>query len=317
MPNHCCFCFFQTGFNIILIMYFIKFISYLIASYYFFVAHPAGEFAPVEPPALEDPGRVELNEYYAFSRQYPWYGFAVRFRPDHFCEIKRDSIIGQWRVSNDTLFIYEDYFCPGDTLYLGWASRSRFYDAEISDRYRNFFDTGWSNEEFGYPANVGVFKIENYGMSLSGVDEYKSFFDGALIPAERWRNWRSGGLNIPTRVVELPRSGSEFEVCDKTELDGSVSLVSLLHDGVLYRVVNPAKYMLGHPPSLYEPKDEKAMSAWMNKVKVGRSYKFELVSPAYPDNSTCPYLQCCPDSVCVWIGKEQNEAVGYFFAKRK
>lgn len=119
----------------------------------------------------------------------------------------------------------------------------------------------------------------------------------------------------PWEMVAVDWRRGRFKVVRKAFSRDSVPMiVTLEKDRFQFSVVNPTYYWPGSEFRFYRDEELPGLNAWMDSVRVGESYAFELSRPDYPADSIARFapLQTVPDSIYAADG----EAYGYFFAKR-
>lgn len=292
-----------------------------------------------DPPQLVDSCNISLYRTYIdyiFSD-----GDLVILPGGHTYSGYSSDTIGVWRMSNDTLLIYENYFSEGQEKDM--TQKELEYYSKIfycGDWHRwivNYLDT-WG-KDYPFPSNVSALKVKNYGdriIKMPDADRVvcyyipASFYEAAskytfhdwlVFKGDIWQfykmDWRQG----------------EFLVRKKTERCKQTLIVDIEKDGILFRIVNPKYYLKHDTVKYYDPDDEHALSGWMDSVEIGRRYRFVLQRPDYPADSASHvrYLRTLPDSIYISSpiarsteplseNHEQfpdtcREAYGYFFAR--
>ncbi len=286
------------------------------------------------PPVMTDSNNISLYRYYV--RNIGLIGHAyIEFLPNY-TYTYFGEYSGQWRISADTLFLYEDYFwegAPEDVLeYL-----VRDVDSTTIDYQRHLTSYRATMQidcfsDYPFAGNVTAYKIHNYGESLvsivpdlsfgENIDFHyvskKSFTDALNLYGVYQMSYSaysilSGWRNRQWTTIPMQWENGEFCVKDILRIDGKIMFVDLERDSITYHVVNPKYYLKNDPAKLYDKNDEKALTEWMSEVKVGETYKFRLLRPAYPTDSLAniPKLNTGSNSLCIG----ETEAYGYFFAR--
>ena len=227
--------------------------------------------------------------------------------------------IGQWRVSNDTLLIYQDWsHWRNEEIERSIINNPNVeYDirAELGFLHkRNIYDNS-------FPRNVSAFKIINYGDSLIALsDERKR---KAIVISKKAANemhrfhWLDSVHFIPEdwldTLVWKSESMPKTNLClltEKTNVRMQVSSVTVLNSDIEFNILNPMLY----PQSEALPyAQRREYCEWFDRVNVGDTISLELTRPAYEQEvfDRSPYLKGYPDTIYVL----DNEAYGYWFAK--
>lgn len=293
------------------------------------------------PAPLSDSCDISLyGQYMAFF--YPGMSY-YNFRYDHsvilpdnqFLGYSGDTI-GLWRMHNDTLLIYENYFSEG---------QEKDMTQEELDYYSQFFYCGdayrgivthldtWGID-YPFPANVSALKVKDYGNEIVYLtDTNRGLCSYVPVSMYKYHNWRNLAGGSIWNYSKFDWRHGEFLVRKKTEASKQTLIVDIEKDGILFRIVNPQYYLKHDTVKYYDPDDEHALNGWMDSVEIGRRYRFALQRPDYPADSASHvrYLRTLPDSIYISSpiahsteplpkNHEQfpdtcREAYGYFFAR--
>ncbi len=268
------------------------------------------------PPPVTDSAAIYLNEYYILERgRTPSsliytkihlkrdFTFEDTEEPeDTFfngqitCTRNGKKILGDWRVSGDSLFLYFHYFQPEDTSMTNLLTAiSTPEELSDSDYVHGIYE--WSGERYipssylpdkilpkYYPfaKNELVFKIKHFGQELIPLSLER--MHGYYISKPMYRSNRHiDQINSEAgwEKVRIDWQAGSFRVSDKQNFNGHTQLVHLVKDGIKFIVVNPKYYLPDTDCRLYTPKDLPALSDWMDSVKINDTLKFVLSRPAY------------------------------------
>ncbi len=227
--------------------------------------------------------------------------------------------IGQWRVSNDTLLIYQDWsqWHNKDIELAIINNPDIVYDIRAESGFlhkRNIYDDS-------FPRNVSAFKIINHGDSLIALsDERKrkaiAISKKAANEMHRY-HWLDSVHFIPEDWLdtlvwkpEIMPESNLYKVNEITKADTNVISVTVLNSDIEFNILNPILY----PQMEALPYAERREYCdWIDRVKVGDTISLELTRPAYEQEvfDRSPYLRGYPDAIYVL----DNEAYGYWFAK--
>ena len=234
-------------------------------------------------------------------------------------------LIGAWRISRDTLYIYQDWIETFAGDFVGNAE----YDFRLllTGLHRR------KSVDSQFPCNVSVFKVINKGDSLVSIaDEMGNIgipiskdvfetFHGVIGPCIDFKD--SLGAFKNTNIIIRPNleetfiwqaksvfGSNTYSIANVNRIDGAV--ISLLVDnrGLHYRILNPKMYPQLEAQLLAESAE---YSTWMDSVRPGDSIALELFRPAYDAEvfERSPYLSASPDTVYVLDG----DVYGYWFAR--
>ncbi len=303
-------------------------------------------FSAEDAPHTNDSCFVGLYKHYLCDLGYPG-GHSLTFMPNYsfYCG---DSLGGAWRITNDTLLLYENYRDTALTMEdveeltpPEWPLELKY---ELYPEHRRVVFMGLPYSEYlikwidkyPYAGNVSAFKIYNYGDSLISVfcdtTDITNMASNTFIHTSEthYRNrppiffgCRVGNYSDeemkqvmyrPWHNVKIDWQEGDFVVGEKIEQGGEVLHVNLVRDSITYHIVDPRYYLKGSSVRLYDKRDEKALSEWMKRVESGKTYKFRLQRPNYPKDSIAnfPRLNTPADSLCIG----ESEAYGYFFARQ-
>ena len=258
------------------------------------------------------------------------------------------NIEGDWRLKNDRLefyetslkFIFDDFELRYPYPPFSWS------DEKINSlRTINYLPVGFNKEKGdnyskGIVMNFGQKIVlptldkdgKTYYVSLVYVPRIKYFSEKKLtsrdifsqMTQKEFRDYYRETMYFetdtrfqldyfPWKPMKTDWQFGFFEVVSKTTMKDTCVKVELKKDSTIFTIVKPQYYLVDSKMNLFRKSKERALSAWMDTVQVGRSYEFELMRPAYPADSIAhfPPLQTVPDSIYAADG----EAYGYFFAR--
>ncbi len=250
------------------------------------------------PSPITDSATISLYEYYHIGSEP--YQNCIRlnrdFTVDHVqteydsaayftCERNGKKVLGDWRLSHDSLYLYLYYYRPADTIardyYIKKATplqlRDSDYMYEIEKNYGERFIPDYFPSLpriYPYARNVLVFKVENYGQILKPVSGITD--EGRYIPESEFSDNTWGWQKIAFHW-----DSGEYEVTYKLIQGGHTQLVHLVRDGIRFMVVNPRYYLQNIDCKLYDPKDLPSLSDWMDSVNTNDTLNFTLSRPAY------------------------------------
>lgn len=235
---------------------------------------------------------------------------------------------GYWSVKSDTIFFYEMtsiYYIYEEYEFIEYSrikpdcTRIGYVDYATDGRRPLNVSVGII-KDFG--ARIEVLKDEPGGKAPNSIRSSMYYIPYACPDiAVRFNSYDGFERRInqtpyfpwcPTKVYW---QGGIFDVEAIGGYDSGGRHVILKKNGLRFTVVDPRCYLPGSGLKLYDPADVDELSKWMQKVRVGESYEFELMRPAYPADSIAdfPPLQTVADSIYA----AEGEAYGYFFARLK